>query len=123
LLIELLALLVRLGLITGLVGPRITKHLGESKTKTARVQIEELAAALDLVKLEVGRYPTTRQGLKALVEQPEGVEGWAVPYLKKRKLRNDPWDHTSQYRFPGQLSDFDLFSLAPTMPRVAKAGT
>jgi general secretion pathway protein G len=110
-LIELLVVLVILGLLAGLVGPRITKYLGESKTKTARVQVEELAAALDLYKLEVGRYPTTRQGLQALVEQPEGVEGWAGPYLKKRRLPNDPWGNTYQYRFPGQFSDFDLFSL------------
>jgi general secretion pathway protein G len=97
-LIELLVVLVILGLLAGLVGPRVMKHLGESKTKTARLQIEQLAAALDTYRLEVGVYPSSSQGLDALVERPSGVESWNGPYLRKRNLPKDPWGRDYLYR-------------------------
>ena len=110
-LIELLVVLVILGLLASLVGPRVMKHLGESKSKTAVLQIEELSNALDLYRLETGTYPTTEQGLRALVEQPVGADQWNGPYLRKATIRNDPWGQPYQYRYPGEHGDFDIFSL------------
>lgn len=110
-LIELLVVLVILGLLAGLVGPRVMKQLGQSKTKTAKLQIEELSAALDMYRLEVGRYPTQDQGLQALVEQPAAVENWNGPYLRKNTVPADPWGQRYEYRIPGEHGDFDLYSL------------
>ncbi|RMG29529.1 MAG: type II secretion system protein GspG [Gammaproteobacteria bacterium] len=110
-LIELLVVLVILGLLAGLVGPRIMKHLGESRSKTARLQIEELSTALDMYRLDTGHYPTTQQGLQALIEPPPGESGWNGPYLKKRVIRKDPWGHAYHYRSPGIHGDYDLYSL------------
>ena len=110
-LIELLVVLVILGLLAGLVGPRIMDQLGGAKTKTARLQIEDLSATLDLYRLEVGRYPTTSEGLQALIEAPAGASRWNGPYLKKELIPKDPWDNDYQYRSPGEHGDFDLYSL------------
>lgn len=110
-LIELLVVLSIIGLLAGLVGPQVMKHLGGSKTKAARVQIEDLAAALDMYKLDVGRYPDSEHGLNALVERPERVRGWNGPYLRKNKVPQDPWLQEYHYRFPGQHGDFDIYSL------------
>ncbi len=110
-LIELLVVLVILGLLASLVGPRIMKHVGESKTKTAMLQIQELGAALDLYHLEVGHYPATEQGLLALIEQPTSLEQWNGPYLRKKVIRNDPWGFEYHYRSPGEEGPFDLYSL------------
>lgn len=109
-LIELLVVLVILGLLAGLVGPRVIKHLGESKSKTAVLQIEELSSALDLYRLEVGTYPTTDQGLEALVEKPVGVAQWNGPYLRKKTVRLDPWGQPYKYRSPGEHDAFDIYS-------------
>jgi len=110
-LIELLVVLVILGLLAGLVGPQVMKYLGESKTKTAKLQIDDLSAALDLYHLEVGRYPNNSEGLVALVEDPGDAPNWNGPYLRKRKVPKDPWGYEYQYRSPGQNGAFDLFSL------------
>jgi len=110
-LIELLVVLVILGLLAGLVGPRVIKHLGESKSKTAVLQIEELSSALDLYRLEVGSYPSSDQGLVALVEQPVGVDQWNGPYLRKKTIRLDPWGQPYSYRSPGENGPFDIYSL------------
>src|SRR5210317_1078515 len=83
-LVELLVVLVILGLLAGLVGPRVLQYLGSAKSDTAQLQIEELGAGLDLFHLEVGRYPTTEEGLSALTVKPTGVEKWYGPYLKKK---------------------------------------
>jgi len=110
-LIELLVVLVILGLLAGLVGPRVVKHLGDSKTKAAMLQIEELSSALDLYRLEVGTYPSTDEGLQALVERPTGADRWDGPYLRKTTIRDDPWGHAYVYRYPGDHGIFDLYSL------------
>lgn len=110
-LIELLVVLVILGLLAGLVAPRVMKYVGESKTKTARLQIEDMGAALDLYSLEVGRYPTTEEGLSALVEQPADATGWHGPYLKKKKIPKDPWQREYVYQSPGEHGAYDLYSL------------
>ncbi|BBL76793.1 type II secretion system major pseudopilin GspG [Methylomagnum ishizawai] len=110
-LIELLVVLAIIGLLAGLVGPQVIKHLGESKTKTARLQIEELSSALDMYRLDVGRYPPTDEGLAALVEQPASAKFWNGPYLRKKKVPLDPWNNPFHYVAPGQHGKFDVFSL------------
>jgi general secretion pathway protein G len=110
-LIELLVVLIILGLLAGIVLPNVIGQVGGSKSKTARVQIEELGAALDIFRLEVGRYPTSQEGLRALVEQPGDVRGWNGPYLKKRIVPTDPWDRPYHYRAPGRHGEYDLYTL------------
>ena len=110
-LIELLVVLVILGLLAGLVGPQILRYLGGAKSDTAQLQIAELGAGLDLFHLEVGRYPTTDEGLVALVEEPAGVSNWNGPYLKKRTIPKDPWGSDYNYRSPGENGPYDLYSL------------
>ena len=107
-LIELLVVLVILGLLAGLVGPRVMKYLGGAKTDSAKLQIEDIGAALDLYRLEVGSYPTTDQGLEALVVEPEGVAGWNGPYLKKSFIPKDPWGGDYVYQFPGEHGEYDI---------------
>ena len=92
--------LVILGLLAGLVGPRVMKYLGGATTDSAKLQIEDLGAALDLYRLEVGSYPTTEQGLDALVNEPDGVVGWNGPYLKKNLVPPDPWGNLPWCRSP-----------------------
>jgi general secretion pathway protein G len=110
-LIELLVVLAIIGLLAGLVGPQVMKHLGESKSKTAKLQIEELASALDMYRLDVGRYPSTDEGLSALIEAPGSAKIWNGPYLRKKKLPADPWNNPYHYAAPGQHGKFDIFSL------------
>ncbi|MGB2130712.1 MAG: type II secretion system major pseudopilin GspG [Marinobacterium sp.] len=110
-LLELLVVLVILGLLASLVGPQVLRHVGSSKTKTAALQIEELSAALDLYRLEVGYYPSSQQGLDALLKAPSGASNWNGPYLKKSVIRKDPWGNDYHYRFPGEHGEYDLYSL------------
>jgi general secretion pathway protein G len=109
-LIELLVVLAILALLAGLVGPRVLSQLGGAKSKTATVQIADLEKALELFKLDVGRFPTTEEGLNALVAQPPGVSvGWAGPYLKG-SVPADPWGRAYQYKLNGDGS-VDIVSL------------
>jgi general secretion pathway protein G len=110
-LIELLVVLMILGLLAGLVGPRVLKYMGGAKSDTARLQIEELGGGLDLFHLEVGRYPTTEEGLEALSKAPPGASNWNGPYLKKKDIPPDPWGRPYHYRSPGENGDYDLYSL------------
>ncbi len=109
-LIELLVVLVILGLLAGLVGPQILRYTGSAKSDTAKLQIEELGAGLDLYHLEVGRYPNTEEGLKSLIEQPAGISTWNGPYLKKKTVPNDPWGNPYRYESPGNNGMYDLYS-------------
>jgi general secretion pathway protein G len=109
-LIELLVVLVILGLLAGLVGPQVLRHLGGAKSDTAQLQISELGAGLDLFHLEVGRYPSSSEGLEALVESPPSAQNWHGPYLKKRQVPKDPWGNEYHYRFPGENGPYDLYS-------------
>jgi general secretion pathway protein G len=110
-LVELLVVLAILGLLAGLVGPQVMKFLGSSKTKTAALQIEDLSATLDLYRLEIGRYPSSEEGLEALVSKPADAPNWNGPYLKKAQVPKDPWGSDYQYRFPGEHGGFDIWSL------------
>ncbi|MGR8930093.1 MAG: type II secretion system major pseudopilin GspG [Gammaproteobacteria bacterium] len=110
-LLELLVVLGIIALLAGIVGPQVMKHMGASKTKAAKVQIEDLATALDMYKLDVGRYPSQQQGLEALIERPTDAKRWNGPYLRKEKIPQDPWLNDYHYAFPGEHGNFDLFSL------------
>ena len=110
-LLELLVVLGIIAMLAGIVGPQVMKHLGESKIKTAKVQIEELVATLDMYKLDLGNYPTSEQGLKTLIESPDNAKNWNGPYLRKSKIPVDPWQHEYVYVFPGKHGKFDLYSL------------
>lgn len=112
-LVELLIVMVILGLLSALVGPRLFGHLGASKTKAARTQIELLGAALDMYRLDMGRYPATEEGINALSQKPADearAANWRGPYLKKR-VEKDPWGNAYVYAFPGQHGEYDLISL------------
>lgn len=111
-LLELRVVLVILGLIAAVVaGPQVFKLLGTAKSEAADIQIERIGGALDLYRLEVGRYPTQEEGLSALIEQPPGLETWNGPYLKKADAITDPWGRSFEYRSPGEHGDYDLFTL------------
>jgi general secretion pathway protein G len=110
-LIELLVVLMILGLLAGLVGPKVLKYLGGAKSDTAQLQIAEFGAGLDLFYLEVGRYPTTEEGLTALVVEPTGLTNWQGPYVKKNAIPEDPWGQSYRYQSPGDNGEYDLFSL------------
>lgn len=110
-LVELLVVLVILGLIAGLVGPRVLDQLGGAKSKTAGVQINDLEQGAELFKLDVGRFPNEQEGLKALVEQPASASGWNGPYLKERKVPQDPWGNAYLYKYPDENGDLQIYSL------------
>jgi general secretion pathway protein G len=95
-LIELLVVLAILTLLAGLVGPRVLSQLGGAKSKTAGVQIADLEKSIEIFKLDVGRFPTSEEGLNALVTKPESAAGWNGPYLKGG-LPNDPWGKPYKY--------------------------
>ncbi len=109
-LIELLVVLAIIGLLAGLVGPQVMKHLGGAKTKTAKVQIEDLAGALDMYRMDTGRYPTSSEGLQALVERPSSARSWNGPYLRKNNVPLDPWMYDYHYTSPGEHGRFDLYT-------------
>lgn len=110
-LLELLVVLGIIAMLAGLVGPQVMKHMGESKVKAAKVQIEDLAQTLDMYKLDVGSYPTSEQGLDALIESPDGAQRWNGPYLRKSKIPLDPWKQEYKYTSPGEHGKFDVSSL------------
>jgi general secretion pathway protein G len=112
-LVEMLVVLAIIGSIVGLVGPRVLNYLSESKVKTAQIQMENLASALDLFYLDAGRYPSTEEGLAALVQRPAGVSSWSGPYLKSAGVPKDPWGHVYLYRAPGQNGPYDVGSMGP----------
>jgi general secretion pathway protein G len=109
-LVEILVVITIIGMIMALVGPRVLNYLAESKVKAAKIQIESLSSALDLYYLDVGRYPSTSEGLTALARQPGGVQAWNGPYLRSGAVPNDPWGHSYVYRSPGEHGSFDIVS-------------
>ena len=109
-LIELLVVLAILGMIVAFVTPQVLKYLGRAKTDAAHIQIENIAGALDLYRLDVGRYPTQTEGLQALVEHPVGLDAWNGPYLKQHAVPPDPWGRPYIYKIPGDHGEYDLFT-------------
>lgn len=121
-LVELLVVLVILGLLAALATPQVLKYLGRAKVDTARIEMKNMATALDFFLLDVGRYPTQQEGLQALVTNPAGLAPWRGPYLKTNALGPplDPWGHPYQYRVPGQSGgDYDLFAIGPDNSTIA----
>jgi general secretion pathway protein G len=108
-LIELLVVVVIIGLLAGLVAPRYFGQVGKSNTNVARAQIEQLGKALDTYRLDIGTYPTSEQGLQALITKPDGVDRWQGPYLQKQ-VPADPWGRAYRYKTPGDHGDYDLTS-------------
>ncbi len=110
-LIEIMVVLVIIGLLMGIVGPRLIRQEEKAKVKAARIQIETLGTALDTYRLDVGRYPSTQEGLAALRQRPFGIDRWDGPYLKK-DVPKDPWERPYLYRSPGEGGrPYDLYSL------------
>jgi general secretion pathway protein G len=121
-LLELLVVMVILGLLAGYVGPKLFAQIGKSEAKVARAQIDALGKALDQYRLDVGRYPSTAQGLAALTQPPAGESRWAGPYLA-RALPPDPWGRPYGYRAPGEHGDYDLWSEGPDGAPGSEAAT
>ena len=109
-LLELLVVLVIIGLLVGIVGPKLFNKLGKSKIDTARAQIDAFGKSLDHYRLDTGHYPSTEQGLNALFERPANEAKWDGPYLAKA-VPADPWSKPYVYKSPGEHGDYDLISL------------
>jgi general secretion pathway protein G len=109
-LVEMLVVITIIGLIMGLIGPRVLNYLSESKVKAAKIQLQSFGSALDLFYLDAGRYPSTAEGLTALVRQTSGIASWNGPYLRGGNVPNDPWNHSYVYRSPGEHGPYDITS-------------
>lgn len=109
-LVEILVVITIIGLIMALVGPRVLNYLGESKVKTAKIQIQSFASALELFYLDTGRYPSSVEGLGALMQPVGRVPAWNGPYLKGGNVPLDPWGKAYVYRSPGEHGVYDLVS-------------
>jgi general secretion pathway protein G len=109
-LVEMLVVITIIGLVMSLVGPRVLNYLGESKVKAARIQIQSFSSALDLFYLDAGRYPSSSEGLAALVKPTSGLTAWNGPYLKGGSVPNDPWGKPYVYRSPGERSTYEILS-------------
>ncbi|MEO5784236.1 MAG: type II secretion system major pseudopilin GspG [Casimicrobiaceae bacterium] len=110
-LIEILVVLTLIGIIMGIVGGNFIGRGEKAKADAAKVEMGQIAQALDLYKLEVGRYPTTQEGLQALIQAPAGVTNWNGPYWKKTAVPKDPWGNDYKYNSPGSSSPFEIVSL------------
>jgi len=105
-----LVVITIIGLIMGLIGPRVLNYLSESKVKAAKIQLQSFASALDLFYLDAGRYPSSAEGLVALVRRAPGVAAWNGPYLKGGTVPSDPWNNAYVYRSPGGRGPYDITS-------------
>jgi general secretion pathway protein G len=110
-LVELLVVIAILGLLAGLVGPQVLRQFASAKVDAAQLQIADLGAGLDLFLLDIGRYPSSAEGLEALVREPRSVDSWDGPYLKKNEVPADPWGRPFHYSSPGEHGAYDLVSL------------
>jgi len=110
-LLEMLVVLAIMGLLAAIVAPQVLKYLGSSRSQTAKVQIQNISSALELFKLDVGRYPTPEESLGALVTAPANAPGWNGPYLKSAAALEDPWRQPYRMRAPGEHGEVDVFSL------------
>jgi general secretion pathway protein G len=109
-LVEMLVVITIIALIMSLVGPRVLNYLTESKVKAARIQIQSFSSALDLLFLDTGRYPSSADGLVALVKPTSSLPGWNGPYLKGGSLPNDPWGKPYVYRSSAERSAYEIVS-------------
>jgi general secretion pathway protein G len=109
-LVELLVVLVILGLVMGLVGPRVLNYLSSSRTRAASLQLSSFKSSLDLFYLDMGRYPSKTEGLAALVVRPGSAQGWNGPYLQQQAVPVDPWGNAYQYTVPGDKAPYRILS-------------
>ena len=109
-LMELLVVLLILALLSAVAVPQVMKYLGRAKTGTAKLQIEAVLASLDFYKIDVGKYPTDEQGLKALLHKPSDAKNWLGPYVKKTTNIMDPWGRKFFYKSPGEHGVIDVYS-------------
>jgi general secretion pathway protein G len=109
-LIELLVVLAILGLLAAIVGPQVIKYLGSSRTQTAQIQTKNIAAALELFKLDAGRYPTGEEGLASLIKAPASNTNWNGPYIADAAALNDPWGKPYLFKSPGDHGEADVYS-------------
>jgi general secretion pathway protein G len=109
-LVEMLVVIAIIGLVVGLVGPRVLNYLSESKVKAAKIQIESFSAALDLYYLDNGAYPDANEGLTALVDPSPSALAWNGPYLKTGSVPMDPWGHPYLYKVPGDHAPYEIDS-------------
>ena len=113
-LLELLVVLLLLGAFAGIFAPKIFGQAEKAKRNAAKLEIDQIGQGLDLFKLEVGRFPTSQEGLAALVTAPSGVSNWNGPYLKRSTVPKDPWSNEYKYVSPGdQNRPYDIISLGP----------
>ncbi len=112
-LVEMLVVITIIAMIMALVAPRVLSYLSESKLKAAKIQIESFGSALDLYYLDEGHYPTSSDGLTALVQRPDNEPTWNGPYLKGGVVPADPWGHSYVYRSPGEHGPYDIVSYGP----------
>ena len=110
-LIEILVVLVLIGVVLGIVGGNFIGKGEKAKADAAKIEIGQISQTLDLYKLEIGRYPTTQEGLQALISAPAGVTNWNGPYWKKSTIPKDPWGNDYRYTSPGQKGAYDIVSL------------
>jgi general secretion pathway protein G len=110
-LLELVMVLVIIGVILSMVGPRVFNSLSRATGEQAKIKIEQIGSALELYKLDTGRYPNTQEGLGALLAAPPGVANWNGPYIRDPKALKDPWSRDFVYRSPAEKGGFDLLSL------------
>lgn len=110
-LLELVMVLVIIGVILSMVGPRVFNSLSRANTEQAKIKIEQIGSALELYKLDTGRYPTGQEGLGALLAAPAGATNWNGPYIRDPKSLKDPWSRDFIYRSPAEKGGFDLISL------------
>jgi general secretion pathway protein G len=108
-LLELLVVVVIIGLLAGFVAPRYFGQVGKSEVNVAKAQLDALEKALDQYRLDIGKYPDTELGLKALVHKPASEPKWAGPYLR-REVPVDPWGRAYLYKIPGEKHEYDLVS-------------
>jgi general secretion pathway protein G len=109
-LLEILVVMVILGLLATLGSFQLTSYLDRARTDTARLQVQELMTALDLFRIDVGRVPSTGEGLLALLQAPSGSQYWRGPYLRNKNILTDPWRRPYQYKSPGEHGEYDLIS-------------
>ena len=113
-LIEIMLVVIIIGVLLAMVAPNLAGKSEKARITAAKSDIESnLSSSLDLYELDIGRYPTTEQGVPALITGPQGVNNWNGPYLKKKKIPQDPWKHDYVYVFPGthNKDGYDLSSL------------
>jgi len=110
-LIEILVVLVLIGVVLGIVGGNFIGKGEKAKADAAKIEIGQISQTLDLYKLEIGRYPTTQEGLQALIAAPAGVTNWNGPYWKKTSVPKDPWGNEYKYTSPAQAAPYEIISL------------